>query len=317
MKPYQAAVINIFITDSHGNIVSEDHEMKEIYTGVYSGHLDISDAPPLGQWTISVSVDLKEKTVQKFEVSEHVLPRFSVNVESPGHVLLSDGKVKVFFKGDYSFGGSVEGSATITAKIAASEEKLQNCSIVATKLAKVFSKKYVEFNFVRDLKLKTAGVIQIEVTIEEISTGKKAKISKSIFVHETAKHSIELITNDGRLKPGFPYTFKAVVRKFDGSLETDTAKKVRFDVVYTKSRSKFAENISRLRMQGDPGSMTSSESQSVVLSNGVAFCTFEVPSSAWKMQITVKYLGEKTNATIFRPPSLTREILKAEVVEER
>jgi hypothetical protein len=314
-KPYQPDELKIKITDSHGAVVSEGEISRKEFTGVFSGMLKLSDTPPLGQWSITAKAEKGEEVIQTFEVSEYVLPRFSVTIQSDDHVLLSEKKMKVFFHGDYTFGEFVEGNATISAKTATTPDKLEASNTTTTKTARVAGKKHVDFDFTRDLKLRSSAVVQIIVTVEEKSTGIKASASKIVFVHKTAKKTIELITNDNKLKPGFPMTVRAIVRTFDGSLETST-ERVKFKIVFTQSRPKNAEKMSRLRME-EEGEITTTKSGEVDLKDGIAEWTFDVPSTAMKATVSAKCLDVGDELTVMAVHSKSKAYLKVEVVEER
>ena len=60
--------------------------------GVFSGELQLSDVPVLGDWNITVSVT-GESFNKMFEVAEYVLPKFEVTVDAPAHATFKDSQL--------------------------------------------------------------------------------------------------------------------------------------------------------------------------------------------------------------------------------
>jgi CD109 antigen len=313
-KPYQLKNINVNIADSHGTDYDVDWEKE--FPGVYVGSLEISDSPPLGKWKIDVSVDDSDTTTQFFEVSEYVLPRFSANIDCSAHVLLSDKKFKVTVFGEYTFGEFVEATATITALVY-DADKPEILKSQKQKISKVSAKKNIEFEFLRDLKLNKSGLIKIHLIIEENSTGKKAHDSRFIIVHEVAKHKIQLIRNENKMKPGFPYEVEAIVRQFNESVEISEENKVKFRVLFYQSRPKTAELLSYSMMEQIGSDVRYEETSEIGLKNGIAKLKFDVPKTALGVTVTAKYLNVEASVNITRYPSQCKEYLKAELVTER
>lgn len=308
-KPYQLKKIVAKIADSHGNVVYEGADLKKQFTGVYTGNLEISDSAPLGKWKIDVTVDKGDTTTQVFEVSEYVLPRFSAFSDCPGHVLLSDKKIKVAVFGKYTFGEFVEATAIVTATVY-DAENTEMPKAQKVKVAKVSAKKNVEFEFLRDLKLSTSALLKIDLTIEETATGKTANDTRIVIVHDRYQHRIELITSKNNIKPGFPFTINAIVKRFDGSAEVNDENKVKFVLIYYQSRPRTQTN----RIESDFTIVKTSE---VHLKNGSADFVFDVPKSALGLGVTASYLGVEAAMNISRFPSQIKEYLRAEIVTER
>lgn len=69
--------------------------------GVYTSFLDLSWDPPLGKWSITVSVHddvMKEST---FEVEYYMLPKFSIDLDVPEKTAVSDGKLTIGIRSRY------------------------------------------------------------------------------------------------------------------------------------------------------------------------------------------------------------------------
>lgn len=60
--------------------------------GVFSGELQLSEYPVLGDWKIVVKV-LDEEYSKEFQVAEYVLPKFEVLIDAPKHASFKDSKV--------------------------------------------------------------------------------------------------------------------------------------------------------------------------------------------------------------------------------
>lgn len=62
--------------------------------GVFSGELELSTSPVLGDWNITVKV-VDQAFSKGFQVAEYVLPKFEVTVDVPKHATFKDSKVVV------------------------------------------------------------------------------------------------------------------------------------------------------------------------------------------------------------------------------
>lgn len=313
-KPYPLNKLECKIIDSNRNVVFEGstNSLPNPFPGVFMDEYGISDSPPLGEWKIHVKVDNGEETVQSFDVSEYVLPRFSAYVLCDSNVLLSDRKFKVTVYGEYTFGEFVRANAVISAKVYdhMNSELLKN-EIVKT--ATVSAKKAIEFDLIRDLKIKSSSIIKVQVVLEEILTGKKANDSITITVHEKAEHNVQLIRSDLKLKPGFPFAIKAVVRRFDGSIEENQKKDLTFEVTYFYSQPKHAEQLSRKRLRF----LNSTMHKSMPIKNGLAEFEVEVLKNVTGLTVTAKYLDSEATLNVTKFPSKSSEYLKAQIVNER
>lgn len=57
--------------------------------GVFSGELELSKNPVLGDWNITVNV-LDQVFHKNFQVAEYVLPKFEVTIDVPKHATFKD-----------------------------------------------------------------------------------------------------------------------------------------------------------------------------------------------------------------------------------
>lgn len=60
--------------------------------GVFTGELELSKSPVLGDWNITVNV-LDQVFNKGFLVAEYVLPKFEVTIDVPKHATFKDSRV--------------------------------------------------------------------------------------------------------------------------------------------------------------------------------------------------------------------------------
>lgn len=62
--------------------------------GVFTGELELSKNPVLGNWNVSVKIH--GQTFNKtFQVARYVLPKFLVNIQAPKHVTFDENIITV------------------------------------------------------------------------------------------------------------------------------------------------------------------------------------------------------------------------------
>lgn len=82
---------SILFQDGKGNRVKQWLRVIPI-RGVFSGELELSQSPVLGDWTITVKI-LDQTFTKQFTVAEYVLPKFEVTIDVPKHATFKDSKV--------------------------------------------------------------------------------------------------------------------------------------------------------------------------------------------------------------------------------
>lgn len=70
--------------------------------GVFSGELELSENPVLGDWNITVTV-LDQVFHKGFQVAEYVLPKFEVSVDVAKHATFKDSKVVATVRAKYVY----------------------------------------------------------------------------------------------------------------------------------------------------------------------------------------------------------------------
>ncbi|XP_053193438.1 CD109 antigen, partial [Scomber japonicus] len=109
-KPYLSPV-DIVITDPRGNLVRQWLSLDGVL-GVVSKEFQLSENPPLGEWTILTTVNGSSSRTH-FNVAHYVLPKFEVVIEAPDVIYREDtlwGSVKA----KYMYGKPVQGFVNIT-----------------------------------------------------------------------------------------------------------------------------------------------------------------------------------------------------------
>lgn len=309
LKPYHLDNLEYNITDSNENVVADNslNRLKSSGKGVHIGEYKISDSPPLGNWNLQVRIDNGKTTKRSFEVSEFVLPRFNAQILSDSNVLLSDVKLKITVFGEYSFGEFVSANATISARVY-DDLNSKDFKVEENKTMSVTAKRTIDFDMIRELNIKSSCVVKVLVVLEEKLTGKKANETKTIIIHEKLKHEIELIPSDIKLKPGFPFSVKAVVKNYQGMIENDDENDIEFRATYFYSQPDKAKKLKLL-------SSTFSEFQSI--RNGKAEFIFDVNKNVSDLMISAFYLDTHASINLTRFPSRTNEYLKLQILTDK
>jgi hypothetical protein len=115
---------------------------------------------------------------------------------------------------------------------------------------------------------------------------------------------LELRRSKKRFKPGYPFNFQAIVRKFDGSLETRRITPVELKVTYfiTPLLCSSVQKTTNL-----PRTLEfEKESQ---LQHGIANFVLHVPENVTTISIAAQYLYAKTSLVAKRILSNSRDYL--------
>ncbi|RVE56091.1 hypothetical protein OJAV_G00232690 [Oryzias javanicus] len=109
-KPANSSV-NVSITDPRGNFIRQ-WQNKNSTLGVVSIEFELSENPPLGEWTIITEVK-GVQSKKNFFVAHYVLPRFEVSIKAPDLFYRGD-TLKGFVTAKYSYGKPVQGQLNLT-----------------------------------------------------------------------------------------------------------------------------------------------------------------------------------------------------------
>lgn len=231
--PFETKKVEIFITDGAKNRVKQFDNVV-FKNGVFQGELLLSDEPVLGDWSLNVKVDEKETTQKNFEVAEYVLPRFEVIVSTKRRVR-SDGKIIASFSAQYTYGKKItKGTAKITAELVSNwwEPETINKKLVKVQELKE-NQNTVEIN-VRELNIGQfydKRDVSVTVSIKDELTGQEQNSSAIVSVREKA-FVVEIVSNKGDFKPGFPLMAKIVAKDLDDAPVTDFKNPAMINITY-------------------------------------------------------------------------------------
>lgn len=276
-RPYQLSEsLNLSISDAGGSKVfqTSGDKLSRPFKGVYVGDYETSASQTQGKWEIRVKLGKARDAVKSFEVTERSLPKFRVVIESPKHVLLSnEDNLRVSVYGEYTFGEFVSGVAKVTVSVLNEFNKPKMSKV---KTQKISAKKLFQFNLKRELDLEQSGVLVVEVKIFENITKKEAIARQRVIVHESPKHTIELVRLDDVLKPGGALEVRATVKKYDETIEESRGYRVKFTI-----KSQTGETVTEKN-----------------LVNGIADLTVEHPLSTSGLKITAEYLQSSSSINV-------------------
>ncbi|XP_055593784.1 thioester-containing protein 1 allele S3-like isoform X1 [Uranotaenia lowii] len=105
--------IHVTLSDPDENVV-KTWPTGRLKNGIFQTQLDISNAPNLGNWTISAKIRDDEHSVQ-FPVDEYRLPQHEVRIRTPKTYTVQDKELTVDIDAYYGFGRIVKGSINVTA----------------------------------------------------------------------------------------------------------------------------------------------------------------------------------------------------------
>jgi CD109 antigen len=309
-KPYHYKQMTVKITDAVGNVVY-DKIVEKDDEFVFEGDHSITEDPFLGDWVLSVQVDDDPKVTKRtFEVKEYILPRFEVFADTKPFVTLSEQKLIISVYAKYNFGEFVKGKATVTAKVY--DSKFHNKLDYENnfKVKDISAKKSLVINLRQDLKIMTVirdRIVKLEVVFEEELTKKLMTAEKTVTVRKEGSFNIEVQRPQLKLKPGFPYKFKVIVRQPDGSIESRNGTVIveaQFFYSQPKCTRKgsleneikgFEKNIERK------------------LTFGASNFELQVPQNTSAMTLKITYFDTTKVVNVLRFPSKTREYLEAKV----
>ncbi|XP_069579786.1 CD109 antigen [Brachyistius frenatus] len=103
--------VDVVIRDPRGNLLRQWLAAEDVL-GVVSKEFELSENPPLGQWTIVTTVS-GVSSVKYFRVAHYVLPKFEVVIKAPD-VIYHEDILEGFVTAKYTYGKPVQGHMNIT-----------------------------------------------------------------------------------------------------------------------------------------------------------------------------------------------------------
>jgi CD109 antigen len=212
--------IKIFRTE----VTTDEFGMAEL-------KLPISNEPNLGVWKINVITE-KSRNQLDIRVEEYVLPKYEIAVELPKEWFLVNEPIKGKIKAEYSFGKLVTGELKIEAV------KYVGQWETYTTLTKVIDGE-------GDFELPAVGYVagtpagggqgnvQLNITVEEKSTGYIEKTSRLLTVAQSTMN-LQIIPEGSVFKPGLPFS-SLIITETPDNQPVDAE----VDVIVTYSNDKF------------------------------------------------------------------------------
>uniref|UniRef100_A0A1B6EFY6 TEP1-F n=1 Tax=Clastoptera arizonana TaxID=38151 RepID=A0A1B6EFY6_9HEMI len=250
LKPSVTAALDIHITDGKGNRVKQWNRALTT-RGVFSGELELSKNPVLGDWNITVNV-LDQEFHKGFHVAEYVLPKFEVIVDVPKHATFKDSKVVATIRSKYTYGRPVKGEATVSVHPNYFSGVIQPIfQAPIRKVVKIDGKANVEIDIVKELKLtdEYERMIQFDVAVEEALTGRRQNVTVQTMLHKH-KYKMDLIKTSEHFKPGLKYTAYIKVSHHDGTPVQDKTNPVTVRQGFSYNSEEYTATQYKLNADG-------------------------------------------------------------------
>jgi hypothetical protein len=156
-------------------------------------------------------VDTNFQTISKdFEVALYVLPLVSSTISMPSRIPFAYGKVPIKISAEYTFGGAVNGTASI--------QFVRDLNVVVVRNVTLSSGlASLDLDMKNDLKAIAGRTINydLDLIIFDELTGSKSENDARLTILPYARST--KIKGDPYLKPNAPYNYKVIVKMFDGT----------------------------------------------------------------------------------------------------
>uniref|UniRef100_A0A2K6SHJ2 CD109 molecule n=1 Tax=Saimiri boliviensis boliviensis TaxID=39432 RepID=A0A2K6SHJ2_SAIBB len=285
--------------------------------GVISKTFQLSSHPILGDWSIQVQVN-DQTYYQSFQVSEYVLPKFDVALQTPLYCSMNSKHLNGTITAKYTYGKPVKGDVTLTfLPLSFWGEKK-----IITKTFKIngsanFSFNDEEMKNVMDfsnglsehIDLSSPGPVEILATVTESLTGISRNASANVFFKQH-DYVIEFFDYTTVLKPSLNFTATVKVTRADGNQLT--LEERRNNVVITVTQANYTENWGRSN-NGNQKMEAVQKINYTVPQNGIFKIEFPILEDSSELQLKAYFLGSKSSMAVhslFKSPSKTYIQLK-------
>uniref|UniRef100_A0A2K6SHL2 CD109 antigen n=1 Tax=Saimiri boliviensis boliviensis TaxID=39432 RepID=A0A2K6SHL2_SAIBB len=314
-KPYKTS-LNILIKDPKSNLIQQ-WLSQQSDLGVISKTFQLSSHPILGDWSIQVQVN-DQTYYQSFQVSEYVLPKFDVALQTPLYCSMNSKHLNGTITAKYTYGKPVKGDVTLTfLPLSFWGEKK-----IITKTFKIngsanFSFNDEEMKNVMDfsnglsehIDLSSPGPVEILATVTESLTGISRNASANVFFKQH-DYVIEFFDYTTVLKPSLNFTATVKVTRADGNQLT--LEERRNNVVITVTQANYTENWGRSN-NGNQKMEAVQKINYTVPQNGIFKIEFPILEDSSELQLKAYFLGSKSSMAVhslFKSPSKTYIQLK-------
>uniref|UniRef100_A0A0P6J8B7 CD109 antigen n=1 Tax=Heterocephalus glaber TaxID=10181 RepID=A0A0P6J8B7_HETGA len=314
-RPFKAS-LDILIKDPKSNLIQQ-WLSQQGDLGVISKTFQLSSHPVLGDWSIQVQVN-GQTYYQSFQVSEYVLPKFEVVLQTPLYCSLNSKTLNGTITAKYTYGKPVKGDITLTFLPLSFWGEKKNI----TKTFKIngsanFSFNDEEMKKVMDfshglseyMDLSTPGPVEILATVTESHTGISRNASSNVFFKQH-DYIIEFFDYVTVLKPSLNFTATVKVTRSDGSQLTQEER--RNNVVIAVTQRNRIYLWSRWN-SGNQEMEAAHITNYTVPPDGIFKIEFPILDSSSQLQVKAHFLNSESNMEVhgtFISPSKTYIQLK-------
>ncbi|XP_026913198.1 CD109 antigen isoform X1 [Acinonyx jubatus] len=307
-KPYKTS-LNILIKDPKSNLIQQWlSEQSDL--GIVSKTFQLSSHPILGDWSIQVQVN-DQTYYQSFQVSEYVLPKFEVTLQTPLYCSLNSKSLNGSVTAKYTYGKPVKGDVTLTflplsfwgrKKNITKNFKINgsaNFSFNDEEMKKVmdFSEGFSEYMY-----LSSPGPVEILATVTESLTGISRNASSNVFFKQH-DYIIEFFDYATVLKPSLNFTATVKVTRADGNRLTFEER--RNNVVITVTQKNSSEYWSRWGSRNQELEAVQIINYTVP-QNGIFKIEFPILDDSNELQLEASFLNSVSSMAVhgmFKSPS--------------
>ncbi|KAH8411964.1 hypothetical protein KR222_003896, partial [Zaprionus bogoriensis] len=209
--------VHLEIKDSGNNIIRSYKDIR-LTNAIYSNELQLSDYPRFGDWSIVVDV-AEQQHRQTFEILDHILPKFVVDIDTPRKAIYKDGRIAATVRAHYAFGQPIVGEATLSIypTFFGSLQPFVN-DLITRKVVPIDGSAYFEFEIEQELHLKQDYERQylLDALVEERSTGSVQNYSTVLTLYLN-HFRVEPVKLPSYYIPGVPFEATARILRNDGS----------------------------------------------------------------------------------------------------
>ncbi|XP_049751394.1 CD109 antigen isoform X1 [Elephas maximus indicus] len=315
-KPYKTS-LSIVIKDPKSNLIQQ-WLSEQNNLGVVSKTFQLSSHPILGDWSIQVQVN-DQTYYQSFQVSEYVLPKFEVTLQTPLYCSLNSKSLNGTVVAKYTYGKPVKGDVTLTflplsfwgvKKNITKNFKINGSANFSFNEEEM--KKVMDFSdgLYEHMDLSSPGPVEILATVTESLTGISRNASSNVFFKQH-DYIIEFFDYVTVLKPSLNFTATVKVTRSDGNQLT--LEERRNDVVITVTQRNYTDYRSRWNSRSQEMGAVQIMNFTVP-QNGIFKVEFPILDDTSELQLKGYFIGSVSSMEVhgmFKSPSKTYIQLKA------
>ncbi|KAM9666552.1 CD109 antigen [Trichechus inunguis] len=309
-KPYKTS-LSIVIKDPKSNMIQQ-WLSEQNNLGVVSKTFQLSSHPILGDWSIQVQVN-GQTYYQSFQVSEYVLPKFEVTLQTPLYCSLNSKSLNGTILAKYTYGKPVKGDVTLTflplsfwgvKKNITKNFKINGSADFSFNEEEM--KKVMDFSdgFYEHMDVSSPGPVEILATVTESLTGISRNASSNVFFKQH-DYIIEFFDYATVLKPSLNFTATVKVTRSDGSQLT--LEERRNNVVITVTQRNYTDYRNRWNSRNQEMGAVHIMNFTVP-QNGIFKIEFPVLDDSIELQLKAYFIDSVSSMEVrgmFKSPSKT------------